>query len=190
MSIPCKFERSILSYDEHEIILRSHHPEIYDAGLDDLEALRQRLRDMRDKERTLARENRRAARGKGAPRGGSFPGTAEHPLQRKQVFAAALKRVSKEIGRMRKADLRAANVEAARSVLAMRRAAQFPSRPRAVVGEPGYLLPESAAYPKPRRMRKPLATPATADETEKLGYRDARSVLHLTIYSFAYNAGG
>jgi hypothetical protein len=36
MSIPCKFERSILSYDEHEIILRSHHPEIYDAGLDDL----------------------------------------------------------------------------------------------------------------------------------------------------------
>jgi hypothetical protein len=118
MSIPCKFERSILSYDEHEIVLRSHHPEIYDAGLDDLEALRQRRRDMRDKEGTLARENRRAARGKGATRGGSFPGTAERPLQRKQVFAAALKRVSKEIGRMRKADLRAANVEAARSALA------------------------------------------------------------------------
>ena len=36
MSIPCKFERSILSHDEHELILRSHHPEIYDAGLDDL----------------------------------------------------------------------------------------------------------------------------------------------------------
>jgi hypothetical protein len=96
MSIPCKFERSILSYDEHEITLRSHHPEIYDATLDDLKALRQRLREMRDKERTLARENRRAVRGKGAQRGASFPGTAEHPLRRKQVFAAALKRVSKE----------------------------------------------------------------------------------------------
>jgi hypothetical protein len=131
MSIPCKFERSILSYDEHEIILRSHHPEIYDAELDDLETLRQRLRDMRDKERTLARENRRAARGKGVPRGGSFPGTAEHPLHRKRVFAAALKRVSKEIGRMRKLDARAANIEAARSALAMRRAAQFPSPPPA-----------------------------------------------------------
>jgi len=46
MSIPCKFERSILSYDEHEIILRSHHPEIYDAGLNDLKALRQRLRTL------------------------------------------------------------------------------------------------------------------------------------------------
>jgi hypothetical protein len=54
MSIPYKFERSILSHDEHELILRSHHPEIYDAGLDELKALRQRLRDMRDRERTLA----------------------------------------------------------------------------------------------------------------------------------------
>ena len=129
MSIPCKFERSILSYDEHEVILRSHHPEIYDAGLDDLKALRQRLRDMRNKERTLARDIRRAARGKGAPRGESFPGTAEQPLQRKQVFAAALKRVSKEIGRMQKLEARGAHVEAARSALAMRRAAQFPPRP-------------------------------------------------------------
>jgi hypothetical protein len=121
MSIPCKFERSILSYDEHEIILRSHHPEIYDAGLDDLKTLRQRLRD--------AGENRLAARGKGAPRGGSFPGTAEHPLQRKQVFAAALKRVSKEIGRMQKLDAPGAHVAAARRALAMRRAASFPPRP-------------------------------------------------------------
>jgi hypothetical protein len=129
MSIPCKFERSILSYDEHEIILRSHHPEIYDAGLDNLKALRQRLRDMRDKERTLARENRRVVRGKGESRGGSFPGTAEHPVQRKQVFAAALKRVSKEIGRMQKLDARTEHIEAARRALAMRRAASFPPRP-------------------------------------------------------------
>jgi hypothetical protein len=82
MSIPCKFERSILSYDEHEIILRTHHPEIYDAALDDLKALRQRLREMRQKERTLAHQNRRAVRGKGTQRGVSFPGTVEHPLRR------------------------------------------------------------------------------------------------------------
>src|SRR5262249_7820125 len=100
MSIPCRFERSILSYDEHGIILRSHHPEIYDAGLDDLKALRQRLRDMRDKEGTLAHAKRREARGKGPSRGQSLPGTAEHPLQRKQVFAAAVKRVNREIQRM------------------------------------------------------------------------------------------
>ena len=26
MSIPCKFERSILSHNEYEIVLPSHHP--------------------------------------------------------------------------------------------------------------------------------------------------------------------
>ena len=56
MSIPCKFERSVLSYDEHEIVLRSHHPGIYDAGLDDLKEFRRRLRNMH-KQRTLARES-------------------------------------------------------------------------------------------------------------------------------------
>jgi hypothetical protein len=129
MSIPCKFERSILSHDEYETVLRSHHPGIYDVGLDDLKALRQRLRDMRDRERTLAREKRREVRGKGKPRGGSFPGTTEHPLQRKQVLAAALKRVNKEIGRMQKLAARSVHVAAARRALAMRRAAQFPARP-------------------------------------------------------------
>ena len=129
MSVPCKFERSILSYDEHEIILRSHHPEIYDAGLDDLKALRQRLREMRDKERTLAREKRRAVRGKGAQRGASFPGTAEHPLQRKQVFAAALKRVNREIDRLQKLEVRTAHIEAAHKALAMHRAEKFADRP-------------------------------------------------------------
>jgi hypothetical protein len=120
MSIPCKFERSILNYDEHEVILRSHHLEIYDTGLDDLKALRQRLRDLRDKERSLAREKRREVRGKGPPRGESFPGAAEHPLRRK---------VNREIDRMHKLEARAAQVKAAHRALAMRRAAQFPARP-------------------------------------------------------------
>src|SRR5262249_58122400 len=68
---------------------------------------------------------------KGAPGGGSLPGTAEHPLQRKQVFAAALKRVNREIDRRQKLEARTAHMEAARRALAMRRAAQFPPRPPA-----------------------------------------------------------
>jgi hypothetical protein len=65
MSVPCKFERSILSYDEHEVILRCHHPEIYEARLDDLKVLRQRLRHLRDKENTWRAQSgvKRAARG-------------------------------------------------------------------------------------------------------------------------------
>jgi hypothetical protein len=154
MSIPCKFERSILSYDEHGIILRSHHPEIYEAAFDDLKALRQRLRDMRDKERTLARAKRREARGKGRPRGQSLPGTAEHPLQRKQVFAAALKRVNTELHRMEKLEAQTAHIEAARRALAMRRAAQFPPRPEA--GD----TPSEGMRPLPSRRRHTGVAPA------------------------------
>ena len=154
MSIPCKFERSILNYDEHGIILRSHHPGIYKAGLDDLKGLRQRLRDMRDKERTLAHAKRREARGKGPARGQSLPGTAEHPLQRKQVFAAALKRVNRELHRMEKLEARTAHIEAARRALAMRRAAQFPPRPRA--GD----TPKEGMQPLPSRRRRTRVAPA------------------------------
>ena len=173
MSIPCKFERSILSYDEHAIILRSHHPEIYDAELDDLKALRQRLRDMRDKEKTLARAKRREARGKGAPRGQSFPGTAEHPLQRKQVFAAALKRVNRELDRMRKLEARSAHVEAARRALAMRRAAQFPARPSGDTAGEGM-----RALPNRRRLtRVPPAKIGSVSQATKTAQaaRDARN---------------
>ena len=154
MSIPCKFERSILSYDEHGVILRSHHPEIYEAGLDVLKALRQRLRDMRDKENTLACAKRREARGKGPPRGQSLPGTAEHPLQRKQVFAAALKRVNREIHRIEKLEARTVHIEAARRVLAMRRAAQFPPRPQA--GD----TPSEGMHPMPSQRRRTRVPPA------------------------------
>src|ERR1700760_3708931 len=91
MSVPCRFERSLLSHEEYETIRLTHHPAIYDIEAADLEAMRLRLRKMRDKERTLSRQRRREGRGKGEARGASFPGTAEHALQRKQVFAAARK---------------------------------------------------------------------------------------------------
>ena len=155
MSIPCKFERSILSHDEYDVISRSHHPAIYDAGLDDLKALRQRLRDMRNKESTLARAKRREARGKGTPRGGTFPGIAERPLQRKQVFAAALKRVNREIDRMQKLEVRTAHIEAARRALAMRRAAQFPPRP------PAGDAPSEGMRAQPSQRRRTRVPPAT-----------------------------
>ena len=102
MSVPCKFERSLLSHDEFETIRLTHHPAIYDVEPAELEALRSRVRKMRAKEQTLSRQKRREARGKREARGTSFPGTAERPLQRKQVFAAALKRINKELERLHK----------------------------------------------------------------------------------------
>src|SRR5262245_16742445 len=150
MSVPCKFETSLLKHDEQKPVSASHHPVIYDATLDELKALRQRLRDLRDKERTLARDKRREMRGKKAARGASFPGTVERPFQRKQVFGAALKRVSKEIARRENLSARAAHVEAAERALAMKRALQFPPRP-----DGGYTAHERMrSLPSQRRLFK------------------------------------
>jgi hypothetical protein len=124
-------ERGLLSHEENEVVRLTHHPEIYNLDLDGLKALRDRLRGLRNKERTLARQKQREHRGKAEPRGGSFPGTLEQPLRRKQAFAAALKRVNKELGRIAKLAARTAHVEAARLALALRRAAQFAPYPPA-----------------------------------------------------------
>ena len=93
--------------------------------------IRGTLRQMREKERTLARQKRREVRGKADPRGGSFPGSAEQPHRRKQVLSSALKRANREISRRRKIDARAANVEAAQKALATVRAAKFRHHPAA-----------------------------------------------------------
>lgn len=131
MAIPCKLERALLSHDEYETIRLTHHPAIYDIEPAELDALQSRLRKMRGKEQTLSRQKRREVRGKSEARGASFPGTAERPAQRKRVFAAALKRVNKELARFHNLEARVAHVEAARRALALRRAANFVPYPAA-----------------------------------------------------------
>ena len=131
MSLPCKSERSRLNHAEFELIELTHHPAIYELSPDELHALKLRLREQRNKERALAKQKQRELRGKAEPRGKSFPGTADRPLQRKQIFAAALKRTNKELDRLHKLEARAAHVEAARAALAQHRAAKFVHHPPA-----------------------------------------------------------
>jgi len=150
MSVPCKFERSLLSHDEYETISLTHHPAIYDVEPAELEAIQSRLRKMRAKEQTLSRQKRREARGRRGARGASFPGTAERPSQRKQVFAAALKRINKELERLHNLAARTAHVEAARQALALRRAANFiPYPPAGATASEGMTL-------NPSRRRKTI----------------------------------
>jgi hypothetical protein len=131
MSMSCKRERSLLSHEEHETVRVTHHPAIYEHDIERLRTLRVRLRQLREKERTLARQKQREVRGKAESRGRSFPGIADLPLHRKQIFAAALKRVNKEWGRIHKVEARTAHVGAAWRALALRRAAQFVPYPAA-----------------------------------------------------------
>jgi hypothetical protein len=147
MTIPCKFERSLLSHDEYGTIRLTHHPAIYDVEPAELEAIRSRLRKMRAKEQTLSRQKRREARGKREARGASFP---EPPSLRKRVFAAALKRINKELERLHNLAARTAHVEAARQALALHRAANFIPHPSA-----GATASEGMV-PLPSRRRKTI----------------------------------
>jgi hypothetical protein len=93
-------------------------------------------------------------RGKAEPRGGSFPGTAEKPQQRKQIFSAALKRVNKELKRQLVLEARAENIEAARRALALRRAENFVHHPAADDTSRGGM------QPLPSRRRRSKVPPA------------------------------
>jgi hypothetical protein len=113
------------------MVRTTHHPAIYDLDSKELVALKGRLRQQRSKARGLARHKQRETRGKAEPRGKRFPGNAEQPSKRKQIFAAALKRINKELDRLHKLEARDTHVEAARQALALRRAAQFAHHPAA-----------------------------------------------------------
>lgn len=125
MSMSVKRENSLLNTDEIAVVRSTHHPYIYDLSRKDLTDLQSRLRDMRSKARTLTRHKQREARGKSEPRGKSFPGSVEQPQRRKQIFAAALKRVKKELNRLSKLEAKTRHVEAAHTALAQRRASNF-----------------------------------------------------------------
>jgi hypothetical protein len=164
MPAPCKFELSILRHDEQEIVRDTHHPAVGEMPRDGLESLRSRLRDLHDKERTIARQRRRQAKGKAEPRGGSFSGTAEHAIQRKQVFVAAIKRINKELKRLRKFEARKELGEAARRALALRRARQF-DRPQ---NDPGL---DEGMRPIPNRRRNMKLPPSRVGRVSQANKR-------------------
>ena len=93
----------------------------------DLVALQVRLRDLRSQAKTVARHKQREARGKSAARGKAFPASADQPQKRKQIFAAALKRVNRELKRLADLNSKAQHVEAAHKALAQLRASKFAS---------------------------------------------------------------
>lgn len=128
MSLPSKSERSLLSYEDFETV-RVTHPAIYDLAGKELQALKVRLREQRDKSQVLARHRQRESRGTAEPRGKSFSGPVEHPRKRKQIFSAALKRINKELDRLRKLEARAEHVDAAHRALALHRAKNLVHHP-------------------------------------------------------------
>jgi hypothetical protein len=137
MTQSIRAENSHLKADERDIVSQTHYPAIFDADDKALADLRQRVRSLQEKERTLVRQLRRSIRGKAEPRGGSFPGNVERPARRKQIFANASKRLNREISRRHALAARESLKEAARRALALKREAQPANNP-----DPGWTSSE------------------------------------------------
>ncbi|MCP2082234.1 UNVERIFIED_ORG: hypothetical protein J2W74_003420 [Methylorubrum zatmanii] len=63
MSLSIKAERTLVMHDEFEMLAQTHHPALHSISDDALSDAQRRIRDLRAKERTFARDLRRSIRG-------------------------------------------------------------------------------------------------------------------------------
>lgn len=116
-------ERRLLG-DDFATVAPSHYPALADMPAEEVLALARTLRDQRDRLRGMVHTNRRARRGKGEAR--ATAGNDAALARRKQVFAAALKRVNHRLDVLHGQARRAWHAAALREVLERKRAAAAP----------------------------------------------------------------
>jgi hypothetical protein len=122
-------ERRFLSREELTVVGETHYPQLAELDLDQLRQARARLRDLRDKARTVATHKRREARGKGPRRAAAASGNAEHASRRKQIFSQALKRANHQLERIAHAEARARTAAGHQKAMALIRRARSVEQP-------------------------------------------------------------
>jgi hypothetical protein len=92
-------ERKLLGEAEFAMVAQSHHPAIQALDAAALAALEARLTELHDRARDLVRQRRKDTRGRDIPPGAG-PAPVEPALaEKKQAYAAALKRIGREKAR-------------------------------------------------------------------------------------------
>ena len=120
-------ERELLGHDAFTLIAPTHQPAIAALPPEELRAIATRLRAEHAKLQDLIREGHRAKRGKGDARAAANA-EAGKATRRKQVYAAALKRVNSRFDELTQERRRAEHRAALKAALARRQAlrAQHP----------------------------------------------------------------
>ena len=121
-------ERELLGHDAFALIAPSHQPAIAALPPEELRTLATRLRAEHEKLRDLIREGKRAKRGKGDARAAANAEVGK-ATRRKQVYAAALKRVNSRFEQLTHERRREEHRAALKEALARRQAqrAQHPA---------------------------------------------------------------
>ena len=114
-------ERRLLG-DDFAVVAPSHYPALGALDATEVLALARALREQRNRLRGMAHANRRARRGKAEPRAAAPSDAAL--MRRKQVYAAALKRVNARLDTLQGQARRAWHAAALREALARKQAAR------------------------------------------------------------------
>ena len=97
MARSIKHERRLLSADELTLVEKTHHPALGLLPDRDLAELRKLVRERRDRAQNIASRQRRELRGKTAPKGARAATDDSGTREKRDVLAAAMQRLNKEV---------------------------------------------------------------------------------------------
>ncbi|HEX3496780.1 MAG TPA: hypothetical protein VHT02_06350 [Methylocella sp.] len=119
-----KQERRLLGADEATLVEKTHHPALGLLPDHDLAELRKLVRERRDRAQDIAARQRREVRGKAAPKGTRAATDDSGTREKRDVLAAALQRLNKEVARRQAKAARQDMIDGATRALELRRSAE------------------------------------------------------------------
>jgi hypothetical protein len=114
--------RQPLSAEESILVEKTHRPLLETLTDRDLVALRKLIRARRDRAQKIAERQRRELRGKSGPKGVRAAADDTGMRRKRDLLAAAVQRLEKEVHRRKQKSARKALIESATRALELRRA--------------------------------------------------------------------
>jgi hypothetical protein len=124
MARSIKQERRLLGADEATLVEKTHHPALALLPDRDLAELRKLVRERRDRAQDIAARQRREVRGKAAPKGARAATDDSGTREKRDVLAAAMQRLNKEVARRQAKAARQDLIDGAKRALELRRVAE------------------------------------------------------------------
>jgi len=172
MARSIKQERRLLGADEVTLVDKTHHPALGLLSDHDVAELRKLVRERRDRAQDIAARQRREVRGKAAPKGTRAASDDSGTREKRDLLAAALQRLNKEVTRRQAKAARQDLIESAMRALELRRAAEATAtRPSGRTANEGINPKSAPAY----SLRHPAKAGAISQHTKNMqAKRDSR----------------
>jgi hypothetical protein len=172
MARSIKQERRLLGADELALVEKTHHPALGLLPDQDLAELRKLVRERRDRAQDIAARQRRELRGKAAPKGARAATDDSGTREKRDVLAAAMQRLNKEVTRRQAKAARQDLVDSAKRALELRRASESnTARPSGRTANEGVNPKSAPAY----TLRHPAKAGAISQHNKNMqAKRDSR----------------